>query len=322
MSSTPLAGPSWLIDDVLRVEDLLVGTAGASPHPLVSEPSLHLLKAGGKRVRPALVLIAARFGEPTPATDLAAAAIELVHLATLYHDDVIDETDTRRGVPTAHAKWGIDVAVLAGDYLFARGCALGADAGGEVPGILARAISEVCEGQIIETGALGDPRRTVDDYLDTIRMKTAALFRSACELGAATAGVPPAERGALIAYGERLGLAFQIVDDLLDIVGDPSVTGKVLGTDLSEGVFTMPVLLAAARDPELAERLARGERDLARVLPLLRESGALRDSLDAAVRLGDEARTHLEDLRAGPQTEVLATMIQGVIAQIEPAAAV
>ncbi|MDQ4144466.1 MAG: polyprenyl synthetase family protein, partial [Actinomycetota bacterium] len=117
-----MIGPSWLVDDMVRVEDLLMETAGASQHPLVSEPSLHLLKAGGKRLRPALVMLASRAGRPgARSTELAAAAVELVHLATLYHDDVIDGTDTRRGVPTAHAKWGTDVAVLAGDYLFACG---------------------------------------------------------------------------------------------------------------------------------------------------------------------------------------------------------
>ena len=161
-----------------RVENLLSGTAGASAHPLVSEASTHLIKAGGKRIRPSLVLLTSHAGESGRAsTDLAAAGIELIHLATLYHDDVIDQTDTRRGVPTAHSKWGVEVAVLAGDYLFASGCALGARAGGRVPVIIASALAEVCEGQIAETAIVGDPRRSVDDYYDTIRKKTAALFR-------------------------------------------------------------------------------------------------------------------------------------------------
>ena len=236
---------NWLADDVDRVENLLQNTAGASSHPLVSEACLHLIKAGGKRVRPTLVLLSSHAGEVRGhATDLSAAAVELVHLATLYHDDVMDETETRRGVPTAHSKWGTEVAVLAGDYLFACGCGLGADAGGEVPGILARAIAQVCEGQIVETASLNDPRRPVDDYIRTISLKTAALFRASCELGAATSGTSPVERSALVTYGERLGLAFQVVDDVLDLLGDPSVIGKQPGTDLKAGVFTAPVLLA------------------------------------------------------------------------------
>ena len=138
-----MLSPAWLVDDMRRIEDLLLDTAGGSTSAVVGEASTHLMRAGGKRVRPALVMATSRVGETgRRSTDLAAAAVELVHLATLYHDDVIDETETRRGVPTVHARWGIDVAVLAGDYLFARGCTLGADAGGEVPGILARAIAE------------------------------------------------------------------------------------------------------------------------------------------------------------------------------------
>jgi heptaprenyl diphosphate synthase len=126
----------------------MIEAAGKSSHPLVSEPSVHLLKAGGKRLRPALVMVTARTGsQSSRTTDLAAASIELVHLATLYHDDVMDGADTRRGVPTAHSRWGTEIAVLAGDYLFARACGLGALAAGEVPGIIADAIADVCEGQ-------------------------------------------------------------------------------------------------------------------------------------------------------------------------------
>ena len=312
-----LTGPRWLVDDVLRVEDLLVGTAGGSVHPLVAEPSLHLIKAGGKRLRPALVLLSSRAGESgRRATDLAAAAVELVHIATLYHDDVLDETDTRRGVPTAHAKWGVDVAVLSGDYLFACGCALGADAGGEVPGILARAIAAVCEGQIVETGSLNDPERAPRDYLATIRLKTAALFRAACELGAATSGAGPQERAALTTYGEHLGLAFQIVDDLLDLIGDPRITGKELGTDLREGVFTLPVLIAAARDGTVGRMLAAGERDLDAILPVVASTGALEAARGEARRHGRAATDALTSLPRAQWRTALETVVDGVLGQV------
>jgi heptaprenyl diphosphate synthase len=315
MSQT-IAGPSWLVDDLLDVESLLEKTAGASAHPLVSEPSLHLLKAGGKRVRPALVMLSSRVGTQTPATRLAAAAIELVHLATLYHDDVIDSTELRRGVPTTHARWGIEIAVLSGDYLFACGCALGAEASGEVPSILARAIAEVCEGQIVETAALGDPHRPVEDFISTIKMKTAALFRSACELGAATSGASTAERAALTTFGENLGLAFQIVDDLLDLIGDPAITGKELGTDVKDGVFTLPVLLAASRDESFADSLKNGHKDLAGVLPTLKETGALADSYARAESFGKAATEAVATLNGGEWAEVLTTMVSGVLAQV------
>lgn len=314
----PLLGPTWLLDDMLRVEELLVATAGRSNHPLVSEASLHLVKAGGKRLRPALTLLTARAGQPgRRATDLSAAAVELVHLATLYHDDVIDETETRRGVPTVHAKWGIEVAVLAGDYLFACGCGLGAEAGGEVSKILAAAIGEVCEGQIAETTMLGDPYRSVDDYIGTIAKKTAALFRAACELGATTSGAEASARRALATYGANLGLAFQIVDDLIDLVGDPALTGKTPGTDLKEGVFTLPVLLACARQRSFADQLAKGERDLARTLPVLDATGSLDEARAIASEYAGAARDSLRDLPGGEWRETLETLLQGVLAQVD-----
>ena len=311
------ARPQWLVEDMARIEDLLFAAAGASKLALVAEASTHLIKAGGKRLRPALVMIASRAGEPgLRATDLAATAIELVHLATLYHDDVIDETETRRGVPTAHAKWGTDVAVLAGDYLFASGSALGAEAGGEVPGILARAIAEVCEGQIAETEAAGDPARPVDDFLDTIGKKTGALFRASCDLGAATSGASDGDRAALVRFGSHLGLAFQLVDDLLDLTGDPKVTGKIPGTDLKEGVYTLPVLLACDRDPGLAGRLRAGQRRLEDVLPVLETTGALSEAFALA---GAEARAAEGALDALPDTPWRATLggiLDGVLAQV------
>lgn len=314
---TALASAPWLAEDMARVEQLLLSTAGASNHPLVSEAGLHLIRAGGKRVRPALVLLSARAGRGAGrATDLSAAALELVHIATLYHDDVMDGTQTRRGVPTAHARWGTEVAVLAGDYLFACGCGLGAEAGGEVPGILARAIAAVCEGQIVETTSLNDPDRSLDDYLATIRLKTAALFAAACELGAATSGAAPQVRAALVSYGENLGLAFQVVDDLLDLLGDPAVTGKQPGTDLKEGVFTAPVLLAARRDSGLRRALADGQRDLAEVLPVLERTGALAETRALAEGYHRAALGTLAQLPREPWRDALARLADGVLAQI------
>jgi octaprenyl-diphosphate synthase len=313
--------PRWLAIDMDRVEALLLESAGDSFHSLVSDASTHLIKAGGKRVRPALVLLCSRAGATGRAeTDLAAAAVELVHLATLCHDDVIDETDLRRGVPTVHSRWGIEVAVLAGDFLFARGCTLGAEAGGEVPGILARAIAQVCEGQIVETSTLGDADREVNEYMETIRRKSAALFTAACELGASTAGVSAAQRAALTVFGEELGLAFQIVDDLLDFVGDPEVIGKVPGTDLREGVFTLPVLLACERDASLRKRIGGGERELAIILPKLESTGALNATLEMAAARAGAAVAVLNGL---PETEwraSLEAMVDAVLAQIPGAA--
>lgn len=298
----------------------MVERAGESVQPLVAEAATHLIHAGGKRLRPALVLLASRSGEKgRPESDMAAAAVELVHLATLYHDDVIDETDVRRGVPTVHAKWGVEVAVLAGDYLFAVGCILGATAGGEVPMILATALADVCEGQIAETQALNDPGRSVAGYLETIGRKTGALFRASCELGASTSGAGATERAALRTYGENLGAAFQLVDDVIDLVGDPEVTGKTPGTDLKEGVFTLPVLLACERDRSLRDALSAGERDLDRVLPSLESTGSIRDTLAQAQSFGDAAARAVDGLPESEWTEALQTIVGGVLAQV-PAA--
>ena len=311
-----MIGPAWLLDDMLRVEQLLLETAGSSDTPLVGEASTHLLKAGGKRLRPALVLISSRAGEHGKReTDLAAAAIELVHLATLYHDDVIDETDTRRGAPTVHSKWGLEVAILAGDYLFAKGCVLAATAGGAVTGILSSAIAEVCEGQIVETTALGEPTRSPDEYMRTIEQKTAALFGAAGELGAATSDAPEL-REPLRTYGRNLGLAFQIVDDLLDLVGDPDVTGKTPGTDLREGVFTLPVLIAAQAEPLLAERMANGERDLDELLPLIRAGGGIEGAQAEARSHAEAALAAISDLSTTEWTQALRDIPTGVLAQI------
>jgi geranylgeranyl pyrophosphate synthase len=312
--------PRWLAIDMERVEALLLESAGDSFHSLVSDASTHLIKAGGKRVRPALVLLSSRAGTSGPETDLAAAAVELVHLATLCHDDVIDETDLRRGVPTVHSRWGVEIAVLAGDFLFARGCTLGAEAGGEVPGILARAIAQVCEGQIVETSTLGDADREVREYMETIRRKSAALFKAACELGASTAGVPAAQRAGLTGFGEQLGLAFQIVDDLLDFVGDPEVIGKVPGTDLREGVFTLPVILACERDASLRRRIRSGERELATILPKLESTGALDATMEMAGARAGMAVAALGDLPESEWRASLEAMVDAVLGQIPGAA--
>lgn len=309
--------PAWFVEDMRRVEDLLTSTAASSVHPLVSESSTHLIKAGGKRLRPALVVICSRAGQAGRlATYQAASGIELIHLASLYHDDVIDETETRRGVPTAHSKWGVEVAVLAGDFLFATGCALGAQAGGEVPLLIATALAEVCEGQIVETESVGDPARSVGEYLETIKRKTAALFRASCELGVVTSGADAALRPHLARFGEKLGIAFQLVDDLLDLFGDPDVTGKIPGTDLREGVFTMPILLAVERDPRLGEILSQGTRSLDAIMPILERTGAIDEAFEIARRFSGEARDALYEIPAGEWRDALEGIVHGVLDQV------
>jgi geranylgeranyl pyrophosphate synthase len=184
--------------------------------------------------------------------------------------------------------------------------------------ILSTAVADVCEGQIVETTALYDPRRDIAAYLATIEGKTAALFRAACEMGATTSDASPEARAAVAEYGRHLGLTFQIVDDLLDLVGDPAVTGKVPGTDLKEGVFTLPVLEAVKREPELGAALERGERDLSTVLPVLERTGALEAARAEASRHGDAAIAAARRAGSGEWVELLETVVAGVQAQLPP----
>jgi geranylgeranyl pyrophosphate synthase len=174
----------------------------------------------------------------------------------------------------------------------------------------------VCEGQIAETEAAGDPQRPVEDFLDTIGKKTGALFRASCDLGAATSGASPEARAALVAFGSHLGLAFQMVDDLLDLTGDPRVTGKTPGTDLREGVYTLPVLLACRADAGLAARLREGHRGLHEVLPVLEETGALAEAFGRARAEAAAAEAALAPLPAHPWRRTLQDVLDGVLGQV------
>ena len=210
--------------------------------------SRHLLNAGGKRLRPAMLILAARAVNPhADAVQLATvgAALEFVHMATLVHDDVVDNTATRRGKPTANAIWGNGVAVLSGDYILARAMRLLA-----IDGDLRiiRTVSEITiamsEGEVMEITHTNNPNLSLDDYLEILRKKTAVFVEGCCRCGAILTGADAQTEAALADYGYRLGMAFQIADDLLDYTGDPAITGKPRGSDLRDGRATLPFLLA------------------------------------------------------------------------------
>jgi heptaprenyl diphosphate synthase len=271
-----------------QVEEALA-TAVASADPFVHEAARHLLAAGGKRFRPTLVLLAGHFGDPTdPRLIDVAVAIELTHLSTLYHDDVMDEAALRRGIPSANAAYGNKLAILTGDYLFARASEVTARLGSEATGVLAAAIARLVEGQIRESRGPQPSQDPVDHYMSVLADKTGSLIAAACRLGGMLSGAPPHAVAALTEYGERIGVAFQLRDDLLDVSTEPSVTGKAPGTDLLAGVRTLPVLYLLRRGgPEAAEltRFLEGERDqrgLDRVLGLVRASPAFEEARRAA----------------------------------------
>jgi len=294
-----------------RVEEELE-KAVVADSDLLSATARYLLQAGGKRFRPMLVLLAGYFGDPAdPRLIPGSVAIELTHLATLYHDDVIDESDDRRGVPSANARWDNTVAILTGDYLFALASEMSADLGPEVCRLLARTITVLCDGQIREVDAAGRVDQNEEGYLEVIRRKTAKLFEAAGRLGAVLGDADPALENSLASYGLHLGTAFQIMDDVLDYSGDAGAIGKNLGDDLAEGKMTLPLIRALATGtPEEAALIRRavsggGLTDFAPVLAALERTGALSYARERAVRESDAAAATIAPLPASPATTTL-----------------
>ncbi|MGH8883760.1 MAG: polyprenyl synthetase family protein [Egibacteraceae bacterium] len=297
-----------LVEERLRVW-------AAAEQPFVHQASSYLIDAGGKRFRPMLVLLCGMLGG-APATDPdlvnAGVIVELVHLSTLYHDDVIDAAAVRRGHEAAHVKWSNTVAILTGDFLLARASELSAALGVEVTQIMARTIADLCRGQIREVhGSLAalehgvaclEPDR--EHYLEVIGEKTASLIAASCRLGALLSGQPRAAVEALADYGWRLGMSFQLADDLLDITSEEAASGKLPGADLREGVRTLPVLLALQADgpdSELARFVADPTDDnVDRALKLLRGHPALDLARDAARLQAAKAKLALAGLAPPP----------------------
>ncbi|WP_175407674.1 polyprenyl synthetase family protein [Streptomyces sp. TRM64462] len=299
--------------------------ATKSDVPFITEAAQHLVRAGGKRFRPLLVMLAAQFGDPhAPGIVPAAVVVELTHLATLYHDDVMDEADVRRGVPSANARWGNSVAVLTGDFLFARASHILADLGPEAVRIQAEAFERLVTGQILETAGPRDGHDPVEHYLDVIAGKTGSLIAVSGRFGAMMSGVDERTVEVLTQYGERLGVAFQLADDVLDIASDSHESGKTPGTDLREGIATLPVLHLRAlagqhgrpEDLELLELLDGDLTDDARhaeVLRRLRAHPALEMARRDTVRYAQEARAMLAPLPDGYAKAALAELCDLVV---------
>jgi heptaprenyl diphosphate synthase len=304
-----------LDENLNRLEEAL-RAAVASEDPFLTEVAGHLIAAGGKRIRPALAIAAAT--AVTDVTDDVTAdvlqggvAVELVHLGSLYHDDVIDDAETRRGVESVNARWGNLVAIVAGDFLLARASELAAALGTEVAGVLANTIARLCEGQVIEMRTVFDTTRTEEAYLTSIAGKTAALMAASCRIGGLTAGAAPDAVAALTLSGQAFGMVFQIVDDVLDVIGTDAELGKPAGHDLVEGVYTLPTLRAMAT-PEtgadlralLGRPLDPPDRDKAR--GIIRATGGVEAALGVARRYADRAVEAAAPL--GPAAEALGAL--------------
>jgi geranylgeranyl pyrophosphate synthase len=297
--------------DLERVEAMLHDVI-RSDQSMVQEAAAYLINAGGKRFRPMLTLLAGHAGDPTdPRLISCAAAIELTHLATLYHDDVIDETTVRRGVPTVNVRYGNSVAVLTGDFLLARASGLAADLGPYVSRRLADTIAELCEGQIMETASAGSLDAPPEHYLDVIGRKTASLIATSCHLGAWLAGATPPVVSAITAYGTALGMAFQLSDDILDIAGEERESGKTPGTDLREGVLTLPVLETLAGRAQGIDDLRRAleAQDIDAALVVLRSNGSVEIARAAVADWQSRALRALDPLPVGPARKALEHLV-------------
>ncbi|MFC5721915.1 polyprenyl synthetase family protein [Streptomyces gamaensis] len=304
-------------------EGLLEATK--SDVPFITEAAQHLVRAGGKRFRPLLVMLAAQFGDPyAPGVVPSAVVVELTHLATLYHDDVMDEAEVRRGVASANARWGNSVAVLTGDFLFARASRILADLGPEAVRIQAEAFERLVTGQILETAGPRDGRDPVEHYLDVIAGKTGSLIAVSGRYGAMMSGADERTVDVLTRYGERLGTAFQLADDVLDIASDSHESGKTPGTDLREGIPTLPVLHLRAQaaatgcpaDLELCRMLDGDLGDdalLAEVLRRLRAHPALEQARRDTIRYAREARAILAPLPEGFAKAALENLCDAVV---------
>ena len=272
------------------------------------------MEAGGKRFRPLLVLLAAETGTHPDSADVitAACVVELTHLASLYHDDVMDEASLRRGAESANARWDNHVAILTGDFLFSKSSELTAELGPDAVRIQAQTFTRLVEGQILETVKAGADDDPLEHYLDVVAGKTGSLIATSARYGARFGGATPEIEEALTAYGDIVGTAFQLSDDILDVASDSVESGKTPGTDLREGVPTLPVLMAqASTRPEDARLLQLLGSDLsddglhAEALSLLRAHPAMSQARAYVVARAQEAKARLAVLPVGPVREAL-----------------
>jgi heptaprenyl diphosphate synthase len=267
----------------------------------LAQASLRVAGAGGKRLRPVFAIAASSIGgRPFDRRVISAAvAVELVQVGSLVHDDVFEKAETRRGVPTINAVEGVNVAVMAGDFILARAGEEAVRVGTEAGRLLAATVIRLCEGQLAEMGDQFDPARTVDSYLRSIRAKTAVLFATACHMGALCADLPAETVERVVAFGDNYGMAFQLLDDVLDFTADPVKLGKPVGIDLDTGVYTLPVLttLASPEGHHLAELLGRRDPDdVVAVRQAVLHSGALEATLALARQYAAEASRVVEPL--------------------------
>ena len=309
-----------LIADMVRVEDLLRSHI-VGKYPLVIETSRHLVEAGGKRLRPLLTLLGAQFGNPANDQVIQAAVVcELTHLATLYHDDVMDEAPLRRGVESANNRWGNTVAILTGDYLFAKTSALLAELGPEAVRIHAETFERLVIGQIMETQGSTEGLSLLEHYTQVIADKTGSLIATSARYGAIFAGASASDIETLTQYGEKIGILFQLADDIIDIASETDESGKTPGTDLREGVPTMvTVHIIESDDPQdaalkkLLSAPIHDEEIVSATLKALRTHKAMQSSRALLIQYADEAKTLVADLKDCNAKDALISLCDAII---------
>lgn len=305
-------------DDLEKVNRTIVDRMH-SPVELIPQLAGHIIAAGGKRLRPVLTLASAKLaGHAGERHIKLAACVEFIHTATLLHDDVVDESELRRGQASANALFGNKPSVLVGDFLFSRSFELMVEDGSlAVLAILSRASSVIAEGEVLQLITANDTETSEDAYLEVIRSKTAALFAAACRIGAVVADKPKVEEEALESYGLNLGIAFQLIDDVLDYSAKQAVLGKTVGDDFHEGKITLPVILAFRRgdDEERAfwrrclEDLDQTDADLERAIKLMEKHGSLAATITRARHYGEIARDALGIFPDGPVKQAMIDVI-------------
>jgi octaprenyl-diphosphate synthase len=316
----------WLAADMAAVNELIRDRMASEHAPRIPEVTAHLVEAGGKRLRPLMTLAAARLCGYDGAFHVhLAATVEFIHTATLLHDDVVDESERRRGRPTANLLWDNKSSVLVGDYLFSRSFQLMVETGSlRVLDILANASATIAEGEVLQLTAAQDLRTTEAVYLQVVRGKTAALFAAATEVGGVIAGAPQHQIDALRAYGDALGIAFQIVDDLLDYGGSAAAIGKNVGDDFRERKLTLPLIKAVAQADaderafwvRVIEKGKQGDGDLEQAMAILARHRAMEATRADAIAWATQARGALACLPDHPLREMLDQLADYVVARI------
>jgi heptaprenyl diphosphate synthase len=309
-----------LTEGMARVESLLLSHIQGD-YPLVEETSRHLVAAGGKRLRPLLTLLASHYGDKNKFGVIESAVVcELTHVATLYHDDVMDEAKLRRGVESANSRWGNTVAILTGDYLFAKVSALLADIGPEAVRLQASTFERLVIGQIMETQGPRAGEDPLEHYLGVVADKTGSLIAASARFGAMVSGAPAEVKETLTVFGEKIGIAFQLADDVIDIASESHQSGKTPGTDLREGVPTLVTLnvmkSTSAADRELIELLKAPIKDevvVAQVLSQLRTHQALEQSREQLQQIARDARIALGPLPVNDVTGALFSLCDAII---------